>query len=91
VPDGRLADVASLDVPPTIREVLGERKFDGTFSRDDVSLLWRVAARTDSRIEPIPCGVCQWHEDRSNAIIEIARAAKHARCANPTGSGQRTA
>jgi predicted nucleotidyltransferase len=53
--------------------VVVARKFDGTFSRDDVSLLWRVAARTDSRIEPIPCGVCQWHEDRSSAIIEIAR------------------
>jgi len=49
------------------------RKFDGTFSRDDVSLLWRVAAHTDSRIEPIPCGVRQWDEDQSSAIIEIAR------------------
>ena len=53
--------------------VVVARKFDGTFSRDDVSLLWRVAARTDSRIEPIPCGVRQWVEDQSSAIIEIAR------------------
>jgi hypothetical protein len=37
------------------------------------SLLWRVAARTDSRIEPIPCGERQWVEDRSSAILEIAR------------------
>jgi predicted nucleotidyltransferase len=48
-------------------------RFDGDVSRDDVSLLWRVAARTDSRIEPIPCGVRQWDEDQSSAIIEIAR------------------
>lgn len=48
-------------------------RFDGHFSRDDVSLLWRVAAHTDSRIEPIPCGVRQWDEDQSSAIIEIAR------------------
>ncbi len=41
--------------------------------RADVDLLWRVAARTDSRIEPVPCGERQWHEDTSSAIIEIAR------------------
>lgn len=48
-------------------------RFDGKVSRADVSLLWRVAAHTDSRIEPIPCGVRQWDEDQSSAIIEIAR------------------
>ena len=48
-------------------------RFDGDFSRADVTLLWRVAACTDSRIEPIPCGVRQWFEDQSSAIIEIAR------------------
>jgi len=42
-------------------------------ARDDLSFPWRVAARTDSRIEPIPCGVRQWIEDQSSAIIEIAR------------------
>ena len=47
--------------------------YDGTCSRNDVSLLWRVAAQTDSRIEPIPCGVRQWDEDESSAILEIAR------------------
>jgi hypothetical protein len=30
--------------------------FDGTFSRDAIDSLWYVAARTDGRIEPIPCG-----------------------------------
>ncbi len=48
-------------------------RFDAGIARSDVELLWRVAARTDSRIEPIPCGVRQWQEDQSSAIIEIAR------------------
>jgi len=47
--------------------------FDPPVRRDDVNRLWRVAARTDSRIEPIPCGEQQWREDASSAIIEIGR------------------
>jgi hypothetical protein len=35
--------------------------------------LWRLAARVDSRIEPIPCGSRQWREDDSSAVIEMAR------------------
>ncbi len=41
--------------------------------RSSVNLLWRIAARIDSRIEPIPCGSRQWRDDDSSAIIEIAR------------------
>jgi predicted nucleotidyltransferase len=48
-------------------------RFDDMRTRDDLNLLWRVAARVDSRIEPIPCGERQWEEDDSSAIIEIAR------------------
>lgn len=47
--------------------------FDGMFPRDAIDSLWRVAARTDSRIEPIPCGEHQWTEDHATPIIEIAR------------------
>lgn len=47
--------------------------FDGDFPHERVSLLWRVAAVTDSRIEPIPCGERQWAEDQRIPIIEIAR------------------
>ena len=47
--------------------------FDGPRNRRDVDLLWRVAARSDSRIEPIPCGERQWNEDSSSTIVEIAR------------------
>jgi predicted nucleotidyltransferase len=48
-------------------------KFDGKRKRDDINLLWRIAARTDSRIEPIPVGEQQYETDDSSAIIEIAR------------------
>ena len=48
-------------------------QFDEMKDRTYINLLWRVAARTDSRIEPIPCGSRQWREDDTNAIIEIAR------------------
>jgi predicted nucleotidyltransferase len=48
-------------------------QFDGPRQRRDIDLLWRLAARTDSRIEPVPCGERQWQEDTSSAIVEIAR------------------
>ena len=47
--------------------------FDQERKREDINLLWRIAARTDSRIEPIPVGQHQFEEDDSSAIIEIAR------------------
>lgn len=48
-------------------------RFDDQRSREDINLLWQIAARTDNRIEPIPCGERQWFEDDVSAIIEIAR------------------
>lgn len=48
-------------------------QFDGMKDRSGINQLWRLAARIDSRIEPIPCGSRQWSEDDSSAIIEIAR------------------
>jgi predicted nucleotidyltransferase len=48
-------------------------QFDGKISRDIINKLWHIAARTDSRIEPIPCGQKQWQDNTSDAIIEIAR------------------
>ena len=48
-------------------------RFDGDRKRADINLLWRIAARTDSRIEPIPVGQLQFANDDSSAIIEIAR------------------
>ena len=48
-------------------------RFDGLRNRQDINLLWRIAARIDSRIEPIPCGERQWQEDHVSPIVEIAR------------------
>ena len=48
-------------------------QFDGKISRDIINKLWHIAARTDSRIEPIPCGQQQWQQDNRDAVIEIAR------------------
>lgn len=48
-------------------------RFDERRSRHDIGLLWRTAARADSRIEPIACGEQQWQSDDTSAIIEIAR------------------
>jgi predicted nucleotidyltransferase len=31
-------------------------KYDKEYSREDINVLWRTAARTDNRIEPIPEG-----------------------------------
>jgi len=47
--------------------------FDGKKNFDEVNMLWRLTARTDSRVEPIPVGEREWKEDDSRAIIEIAR------------------
>ncbi|MCF7811106.1 nucleotidyltransferase domain-containing protein [bacterium] len=48
-------------------------RFDGERKRQDSVMLWNLAADVDNRIEPIPCGLRQWEEDDSSAIIEIAR------------------
>jgi len=47
--------------------------YDESLDYADSRLLWRIAGRTDSRIEPIPCGERQWLEDDSDIIIEMAR------------------
>lgn len=64
---GRADEWSDIDV------VVVSPQFDGARSWDDVFLLWRVAAETDTRIEPVACGERQWTEDDSSAIIEIAR------------------
>jgi len=48
-------------------------KYDKEYSREDINLLWRTAARTDNRIEPIPVGTNRWKNDDESTIIEIAR------------------
>lgn len=53
--------------------ILISPQFDKLRDRNYINLLWRIAARVDARIEPIPCGSRQWSDDDSSAIIEIAR------------------
>jgi len=48
-------------------------QFDDTRDRRAGNLLWQLAARIASRIEPLPCGSRQWLDDDGSAIIEIAR------------------
>jgi predicted nucleotidyltransferase len=48
-------------------------EFDAPLRRELIGLLWRVAARTDSRIEPVACGLDQWRTDTSSTVIELAR------------------
>ena len=48
-------------------------QFDDMQDRSMLNLLWRTTAQVDSRIEPIPCGSRQWHEDDVSTIINIAR------------------
>jgi predicted nucleotidyltransferase len=53
--------------------VIVSPKFDETITREDINILWRVAARTDCRIEPVPCGQKQWLSDTGIPLFEIAR------------------
>ena len=47
--------------------------FDHGIKRQDVNMLWHIAASVDTRIEPVPAGKLQYDTDDGNAIIEIAR------------------
>lgn len=61
------------DQDSDIDVVVVSPEFDLKIDRQWINKLWRVAARTDSRIEPVPCGREQWQHDTSSAVIEIAR------------------
>lgn len=48
-------------------------RYDQKRTHKEWSKLWRIAARTDVRIEPIPVGERQYKEDDSSLVIEVAR------------------
>lgn len=48
-------------------------ELDNLKSRELIHKLWILAARTDSRIEPVACGEQEWVTDDSRPILEIAR------------------
>ncbi|MBN1487460.1 MAG: nucleotidyltransferase domain-containing protein [Anaerolineae bacterium] len=52
-------------------------QFDEQLRREDVQLLWRVAAHIDSRIEPIAVGRRQYESGDESMIVEIARREGH--------------
>ena len=47
--------------------------FDKKIKCRTMDKLWQLAGRTDSRIEPIPCGLKRWQKDDYTPIIDIAR------------------
>ena len=49
-------------------------RFDQQKTQQDISLLWRVRARTDARIEPIAAGIREFAEDEGSPILCIARS-----------------
>jgi len=53
--------------------VVVSSRFDEPYTRKDIQQLWRIAARVDSRIEPVAAGVKEFEENDSRAILEIAR------------------
>lgn len=48
-------------------------RYDRKWTHKDWAKLWRIAARMDVRIEPIPVGEKQYEYDDSSIIIEVAR------------------
>jgi predicted nucleotidyltransferase len=64
---GQANDLSDIDL------IVVSPQFDSGISRDIINKLWHIAARTDSRIEPIPCGKDQWQNNKSDTVLEIAR------------------
>jgi predicted nucleotidyltransferase len=48
-------------------------EFDAPYNHQQISILWRLRAYTDSRIEPIGVGERRWLEDDASTILEIVR------------------
>lgn len=48
-------------------------RFDPPVEWATVAALWRLAAQVDARLEPHPCGLRQWAEERGSLIVEVAR------------------
>ena len=64
---GRATEISDIDL------IVVSSKYDKSYKVEDENILWRVAAKTDSRIEPIPCGKREWLEGSDNPIVEIAK------------------
>ena len=62
--EGRASPDSDIDV------VVIAEDFDRSRNRELVERLWLLSARSDARIEPIPCGEDEWVKDDSRAILE---------------------
>ncbi len=49
-------------------------RFDREKTQQDISLLWRLRASTDARIEPIAAGIGEFAQDERSPILCVARA-----------------
>jgi predicted nucleotidyltransferase len=47
--------------------------FDTRRRREDINLLWRTAAWTDSRIEPVAVGSQEYIHEAGSALLEMVR------------------
>lgn len=72
---GRANELSDIDL------IVISPAFDERITRGYIDNLWEVAAFTDSRIEPVPCGRKQWDTDECTPIIDIAR--KEGQIVNP--------
>ena len=53
--------------------IVVSKTFDRDYTYDDEADLWRIAGRTDIRIEPIACGEKRWQNEQVSPIILIAK------------------
>ena len=47
-------------------------EFDTSLTIETVKKLWLATAKSDNRIEPIPCGEHEWEMDSGRPVLEIA-------------------
>jgi uncharacterized protein len=64
---GTATDLSDIDL------IVVSPDFDKEIQCKTKDVLWQLAGRTDSRIEPIPCGLERWQKDDYTPIIDIAR------------------
>jgi len=48
-------------------------EFDQKYDFSLVETMWEIRSDTDSRLEPIPCGMKEWESGDGRPIIEVAR------------------
>jgi predicted nucleotidyltransferase len=65
---GNVTELSDIDI------IVVSPDFDREIQCTTVDKIWQLAGRTDSRIEPVPCGLRQWQKGDLPPIYEIARS-----------------